>query len=389
MDDNSDWFRLWCRGISDQATNSRPSNFAHRLIKRRIRLKHSKPYIVILALLLLPMIRYTWADDFPPQDHGGNHLILMEGDRIWGTHTNVDSLIVTGYFRVLDYDGVTTDSGTLIINAIIIEIEGTMDLSGTGYSGSGGGSGSEYNDGEFGSQKYPVHPRPGCNSVFCADGPAPGFFSGTDGGYNHPHINSDSTTDASLFMGSGGASGGGGIPSNPFRNQGGGGGGGGGGCGGGKVALFAEQEISITGSILTKGTTGQNGGAGTDGRGCVGGAGITCFRGDGGDGGDAWPPGEGLGGPGGGGGPDPGGVPGPAGFPGGSGAGGGILLKCDTPGGLSITGLLDARGGRDQYTNGGTVKIFTPDPFQPSPGTIHAGRVYIATGPEVSGWYLY
>ncbi len=350
--------------------------------------KTSLPLTLIICVACLLAARALPAADFPPQDHGGNHLILMEGDRIWGTHTGVKDFIVTGNIDIFHYDDdFTTGAGMLEIYAENIEIEGTLDLVGAGYTGGGGGAGEGDLKGTYGKRKYHERNGSSCNNSLCPDGPATRLENGGDGGYNELAINTDNTTDFTLLMGSGGGPGLGGDIFGPLEfNLGGGGGGGGGGSGGGKVYLSATESIAISGSILTKGTTGQNGTDGTPSKGCIGP--ITCTPGDGGHGGDVLPPGEGLGGKGG----DSLGFgfrPGRDGRDGGAGAGGGILLKCDTPGGLSISGLLDARGGRDQYTNGGTVKIFTPDPFQPAPGTIHAGRVYIATGPEVSGWYLY
>ncbi len=218
------------------------------------------------------------------------------------------------------------------------------------------------------------------------EGPAISGLAGSDGGYNAPGVNTDETIDESVAMGTGGIGGfGGGLSDPDFFNCGGGGGGGGGGAGGGAVSLVAEDFMYISGQILTKGTAGQSGTDGTDGRGCLG---SICFAGDGGDGGDSWPPGEGLGGKGGGPGPNPFGLEGFSAQDGGAGAGGGIMLKSLTPNGLIVTGTLDARGGRDQYSNGGSVKIFTSTPFIVE-GDIYAGRVYIPNGTNTNGWYLY
>src|SRR5690606_3516437 len=57
---------------------------------------------------------------------------------------------------------------------------------------------------------------------------------------------------------------------------------------------------------------------------------------------------------------------------GGAGGGGGMVFFCEMPGGLSVTGELDARGGREQLVNGGTVKAFYRLPVTFAPSEIFA-----------------
>ncbi len=275
---------------------------------------------------------------FPPQDHGGSDLILVDGDEIWGEHTNIKHLILDGVVIVRYHDRNSTDTGTLKIYGEQIVIAGVLDATGAGFTGGGGSLGFGTFLGVRGKNRY--------NEVTTSpEGTAISGPTGSDGGYNEPAINSDETEDESIEMGTGGIGGSGGLLSDPdYFNCGGGGGGGGGGAGGGAVSLIAEEFMYVPGQILTRGTAGQSGTNGTDGRGCLG---STCFAGDGGDGGNSWPPGEDLGGEGGGPGPNPFALQGINGRSGGSGAGGGIMLKSLTPNSLIVTGTLDAHGGRD------------------------------------------
>jgi hypothetical protein len=144
--------------------------------------------------------------------------------------------------------------------------------------------------------------------------------AGGNGGYMGAASNGDTTTDASITMGSGG----GGCGSSTSGGV--GGGGGGGGAGGGSVALISTGDMDMLGSVSSTG----------------GGGGMTGNN---------------------------------AGQGGGGGAGGGILLQGIK---LTISGAVDARGRQTNTlsaTNGGTVKIYYGLDGGIG-GNIQGGRVY-------------
>ncbi len=132
--------------------------------------------------------------------------------------------------------------------------------------------------------------------------------------------------------------------------------------------MTASRMITIEGSILTRGKTGEAGKEGTPGY--CGSTRPPCFcsMGDGGDGGDGY-------------GIESNSTPLGSGHRGGAGAGGGLLLYCETAGGMTVTGELDARGGRNQTSNGGTIKIFSSGPVNGlASATVTAGRIYTTEG---------
>ena len=188
------------------------------------------------------------------------------------------------------------------------------------------------------------------------DGPARGAIS-EPGGYNVPGGNTDVTTDTSLLMGSGA----GGAPGwesttytfpyqfMPFPGS---PGGSGGGTGGGCVKLFAQKTLTFSGHIRTTGSFGNIGSPGSNAH-CFD---SGCFGGAGGNGGGSRPY---L-------------TLGPRNRAGG---GGGVLLFCDSPNSLTLTGEIDTRGGGEFLENGGTVKIFYKGE-RPTSGTIQSPRVY-------------
>ena len=304
---------------------------------------------------------------FPPTDHNGEDLVLKDEDVIWGKHTNIGKFIVPAEttVNVELYHPDTANSGYIEIYADEVIVNGTINAVGAGYTGSGGGGG------------YPANIAPYCTSgVYGTDGEGrySGFSygksgdgtagGGFDGGYNISEGNSDESIDLSLLMGSGGK----GSPpkSEPHvfytcsQN-----GGAGGGSGGGYVKIFSDN-ISINGKIETNGTTGQNGTGGDctflDYDGYL--PQPYCYSSSGGSGGSAYPYEEGEGG-----------CNYTCADNGGAGAGGGILLYSNVENGISITGILDALGGRDQLTNGGSVKIFYKGD-QPVITNVQSPRVY-------------
>lgn len=322
--------------------------------------------------------------EFPPVDHGGADLTLSEGDVIWGVHTGIGVFTVPASNTVFVRPFRTNEpgSGFVEVNADTIIVAGTIDATGAGHEGGSGGGGRGASSG-FG-------PPTGCggsgpqgapglvfrdgnagseNSGGSGAGPwsGTGFipitFNGADGGYLAPGANGDTSTDVSIFMGSGaaggiGGGGGGGLVC-IFGS--GGGGGGAGGAGGGAIGLVAGQRLVLDGGrLLTRGTTGGNGGAGE------------AFAG--GLGGNTLPESGGNGGPGGRGSAEI--VPGSTGRTGGAGAGGGILIKCLAQDGLTLDGAsIDARGARDQISNGGTVKVFSSPQNLPLNASVSGGRI--------------
>jgi hypothetical protein len=313
------------------------------------------------------------AADYPPADHQGADLIAGHGDHIWGLHENIGTfeVPVNATIYVLPHVPDILASGFLEIHANRILVHGTINARGAGYEGGNGGNGGR---GEYG---YPDYLAAQLGALgWPGTGPARGLRQ-EDGGYNVPGGNTDKTTDSTVIMGSGGGGGNGGNggAAASYMDPGGGGGGGGaGGCGGGCVRLFSIDELEILGLISAAGTTGGNGTNGGNafsfynpscgtyyagGEGGYGGKAITFEQGLKGSGGN------GLGG----------GENGAPGRDGGTGAGGGIFLYCQSPNGLTVSGILDARGGRNQLSNGGTVKLFYKGEVSTT-DTIHSPRIY-------------
>jgi len=149
------------------------------------------------------------------------------------------------------------------------------------------------------------------------------------------------------------------------------------GVGGGYIILYSKKTINLSGIVNAKGKTGSIGYPGGDGID----AGGMPKGGDGGWGGESdffeeiFEGGQGgSGGKGYNNGLDRG-EDGTPGKNGGAGGGGAILLICDSSSSMTITGTLDARGGRDQIQNGGTVKIFYKG-TKPEDATIFSPRIY-------------
>jgi len=329
---------------------------------------------IILNIIFSLFFIYNkaFSTDYPPKDHQGADLILQNGDKIWGKHFNINRFEIpstTTVSVILYYpkgdSNCKEGNGFAEIYANEIDVKGVLIAKGIGYCG-GSGRGGTGGWGLFPGQDSGM--SMGRYQLF-ADGPAKGNLLGEDGGYNITGGNSDTSIDASVLMGSGGEGGEGGEGGDTID-------GGGGGGGGGYIILCSKKSINLSGIITTSGRTGRNGGPGGDGKD----AGGMPAGGDGGWGGSSsylYSYDEGLGSPGGKGYNEgtTSGEDGTSGKNGGAGGGGAILLICDSPSSMTITGTLDARGGRDQIQNGGTVKIFYKGD-QPTSGTIYSPRIY-------------
>ncbi len=337
--------------------------------------------------------------------------VIVGGERS-GTIAEPDGLVVLqGTIRV----GAPGQGPTgLRVEAAAIRVEGSVDARGAGHLGGGGGGGggggmrqgihgqaaaggagaeagrAARSSASCGGDKYGDPGGAGgrgagaaagaggaagtCNEPSYNDPGRPGA-SGRPGGYAAAGANGDSSEDDSVLPGSGGGGGGGGSGGGNGNGEGGGGGGGGGagGPGGGTVALVASESLEVLGEILTAGGQGGDGRAGQAGRRT---GAQTGHGGDGGTGGEAGAAGSSAGG--GGGAFEGGGTDGGAGGPGGAGAGGGVLLRCEDPDKLVLApgARIDARGGGERDTNGGTVKLRYRG-RAPDTGGVLAGRVHL------------
>jgi len=328
-------------------------------------------------------------------DHGGADVTISSDTTWYGRHYNIGAFVLnSGVTLNIDgYDG-SSDKGWLTIEADTIDIQGTIYGKGKGYKGGDGGDGGNGGTGENGDYLESGENGSSGNGPYGGAGGAGGLkgncagrngSNGADGGYAGTSVNGDTSTDETVYMGSGGGGAGGGAgghsgasvcPNNNY-NGGGGAGGGAGGPGGGCLRLYANTSLSISGTINLTGSLAGNGSNGTR---------PTCrwtARGYGGSGGSANSSGSSLGGTGGLG-CNPGQESGLGnrteskggnGGTGGAGAGGGLLIKCYTSGGINISGTIDVRGGNDKTSNAGTVKIFYVDSYT-NTGTIHSGRTY-------------
>jgi hypothetical protein len=326
----------------------------------------------LFAMVILPVFGFPQGE---LTDHGGEDLIISEDITLYGGHLNINRFQVatSTTLSVALYDPEKPMTGRLTIRAQDIDVDGVINAFGAGYTGGGGGSKEVDEDtGEVilgGSGRYPGFTAQSSTGHY-GDGDARGIHDYrnniSDGGYSEEGLNGDVSFDESLLMGSGGA---GGDAWDVYQYA--KGGGGGGGSGGGFVKLYAQNSAVITGVIITRGSLGENGG---DGKYVSEGDDLTAVNGRGGN---AWPYEEGVGG-----------ITvnsnsealseGYCGTRGGSGAGGGVLLRCDTPNALSVTGVIDARGERDDYTeNGGTVKVFSPTPVEIDENNILSGRTVL------------
>lgn len=362
----------------------------------------------LLAILLCA--RAGMSADYPPADHGGADLVLADGDRVWGLHENIGTLSIptSATVHVLPFDGTTTDStGWFEARCARVDIAGTLDASGAGFTGGGGGGGgggylSPGGDWHFPPTSFraglggtPAYPSTACGGqpgiaagwhlVYFpikswaqdtvsaggagapGDGPAAGAGGGQPGEYALG--GTDTSVDTAVWFGSGG--GGGSGSAGGFASP--GPGGGGGGCGGGAIRLTATSSFALrTGAaLLTQGWLGGNGSAGT----------ADSIMGPiSGDGGNALLPQGGLGGN-------------ASAGNGGAGAGGGILLDLHTAGTIRFEpgSLISTADGTSTTARAGTLKLVHPDSTAPdlSGVTITAGRLFQTSPAAVRNWSEY
>lgn len=390
----------------------------HTKMKKTFSILSSVTSISLLALVfssLTALPVFAW-DNLAGGDHGGSDWTISSDITLSGTHTNIGTFTINSGITatVKAHDG--TNYGSLAISAQDISIIGIIDASGAGfvggpggggggggYAGHGGAAGANYKN-SYSATAGTTSPTGAWDqngmaggrgatargSYFGASGAggAGGVRSssqygqpggtGTRGGYGASATNGDTTTDEDIWMGSGGGGAGGGgggfsvedfptsgLPHYVVYYRGGGGGGGGsGGNGGGSVKLISTNNLTVSGTINTKGVLAGNGvngiTCGWD-NGCTG-----ADTGNGGAGGSPSASASSAGGAGG------SGYPAGAGGTGGAGAGGGLLLKAPT---ISLAGsTLDARGGGSSTTNGGTIKILYSTSL--TSGTIYSGRTF-------------
>jgi hypothetical protein len=246
----------------------------------------------------------------------------------------------------------------LDIRAQDIQIEGTISADGKGFEGGIGGLGVYAGSCGGACTSCSGSARAGGNGTN-GSGYFPGAAGspGADAGYLSAAGNGDFTTTEFLALGSGGGGGRAGNSCTPncnyncpnncsCGNESGanrcrGGSGGGNAHGGGAVILISSNSLKISGSITTKGIDSTPG---------AGGSSDTCGTGQ-------------------------------SGSASGKGAGGGILLRCSGTGGIKVTGTIDTRGGNNDTTNYGSLKLFG------LPGRIDTTGANIYAGHDGSGGY--
>jgi hypothetical protein len=362
-------------------------------------------------------------------NHCGQNWIISANTQIAGSHTNIRNFIIKSGINVTikPFDG--TNFGSVEIHATNIVINGTIDASGAGYGGGGGGAsgtgctgrgndcgmtgltrgtgGSGTRGGANGAHGIPSSAPYGERAG--PGGAGGGSFGGVagvstvaldsllqtniydggnggNGGYRITGGQGDTSTDGSLFMGSGGAGGAGGGAQYGHTSWcvGGAGGGAAGNPGGGMIKLYASNLIETRGEILAKGLLGTTG----NGANGVSVSGNSDTQGSGVNGGSASSSGSSVGGIG----TTAtcacrnvdqscGNVKAGNGGSGGAGAGGGILLSAPR---ILLNGTINNLGGGNNAANGGTVKLLCS-----SAGLITqvpvSGRNYIT--PQCSIYY--
>ncbi len=386
--------------------------------------------LIASLILVLALACPGWAATYTG-NQGGADLILANGDYIHGSISNVRKFKVPAGATVYVTPWNGGQYGQVEVTAGEIEVAGTIDASRAGYfgyAGGGGGGGGETKShggaaggpggGREGAAQSGGSSTSACDcSGYCG---GPGGSPGTDsysgkgpyggsrgtagggglngsaggpggpGGYGGYGLNGDASTDETIRPGSGGGGGGGGGGSGggtgTCNGCGGAGGGGGasGGRGGGAVKLVARHSLVITGSILAKGGQGLGGLPGNPrvdsraGRPGGSGAAVTSTSGSGLGGAAAQGAPAGCGN-------NSSTYYSGAGGKGGPGAGGGVLLKCTGPWPLRVSGVIDTRGGEDNTTNFGSLKIFGVEgKVDISGATVYAGWNNVYGTPHVS-----
>jgi hypothetical protein len=335
-------------------------------------------------------------------DQGGGDLILANGDYIHGIISNcrIFKMPAGATIYVTPHDG--SDHGSVEVQAGDILIGGILDASGVGYGAGGGGGGgatahrdaanNQYRGGAGGSgEAGGGNGEAGLNYLASyestsrragAGGLGGGPFGGAAGaygsgaakcshagtggagglgGYAGTSVNGDTSEDEAISMGSGGGGGGGGGGNGercPNVQSGyAGPGGGAGGRGGGAIKLVAANSLTLSGTLLTYGLTlGGNGTSATEAiHGKPGGSAATAGSCAGGERILNYGYYTGRGGAG------------------SSGAGGGICLVCNGPFGIDISGAMDTRGGENNTTNFGSIKIFQVKNTGSITGNVYGG----------------
>lgn len=330
----------------------------------------------------------TFARELPPQDHGGASLTLTDGDVIWGEHTGIGSFLVgaDSTVRVKPFDGEPGGSlGSLVIRARDIEVLGTIDATGAGYTGGSGGGGGGYgfgtpsSNGGFSSGRPAGGVRYG-GSEHRGETGQPGrlvggrYVNGRGGrggrgdgpgsGSNGQYIAPPGAMQLLVWMGSGadGENGTEGISTETLRTGLNGSGGAAGGSGGGAISLYATDSLTIgpAAAIVANGTPGR---------------GVLTFP-------PRSPHSEGW---------TVDDQDAPV-LPTRLGAGGGILLHClNAQPQIQSGATIETLGGGTQVGNGGTIILHMPNPPYTTgfPGAVfNAGSLQVSAPPgtEVTGF---
>jgi len=204
---------------------------------------------------------------------------------------------------------------------------------GKGFGGGGGGGGAYYSGGGggggggSGGKDATWYNGGDGGGLYGGKGPSGGTYNtgvpGIDGGYRETKTNGDTSTDLSVWRGSGGSGG----ATNAYYYA---GGAGGGGAGGAAITLISGGEVMIGGTVLSSGAAGGVGGANYYGTGGAGGGG----------------------------------------------AGGGIVVFGVE---VDISGTMDARGRSGaslSASNGGTIKLFYALELSMNEPNVQGGRIY-------------
>ena len=387
--------------------------------------------IMFIALVLLIPPTFAWTDT-DGGDHGGSDWTPNNLTNISGVHYNIGSfLIPVGNIIYVDGYQKTSYGGNVTIQALSINISGTLDANGRGYGGGGGGQNSNVNctgarggrNGNGGNGSYSAWNA--CGNRNYGGGGGGGGPNGI-GGLGSTSSTTSVGLNGTIYKGGTGgnneigSSYPGGIGGTGYGGGGGGGAGysaaggsgGGGGSGGTDASWYTAGRgaglfpgiggIGSTGSTQTDGTNGGYLGNNTNNDTSVN---VFVYMGSGGGGGGSSSSGS-YGGGGGGGGAGGGAIilnattiqiaglinttgsgggvsgSGPSTTvgsmgEGGGGAGGGVaILGCQ----VNITGTFDLRGRQLNVlntTNGGTLKVFYSEWGNSS--SVTAGRFYTNT----------
>ncbi len=279
-----------------------------------------------------------------------DELIVPVGDTytLFDSHTYNKRIVINGTLNVKSYDNTAqTKTGTLILNAPVITINGVLDGSGAGYGGGGGGGGGAgAGNGIFGKAGLNGNGGDGGNgagvngggggggsaSGLAGNNGAPQAGTNQKGGNGGTGVGGYAGGAGGMTLGGGGGGGGGGYI-NP--NYYGGGGGGSGGSGGND----GNTGGGATGGTGGKGCNfgGAGGSGGTNTNGLVGGDGGYANVGVNGDFSTDFSIALGSGGGGGGGG-------GFGGAGGGGGGAGGAAIILNATNNILINGMLVSKG---------------------------------------------